>query len=120
MVGIKKVKDLFEKDGRLKEFDKLRKDNPFLSDRLHFKWAQLIDSIPIDWRTKIRDNTTPGEVCMSKYGLCYYSHSGLYLVGYVFQIIKADPYRAYISSVLGNKAQCWPEKDRLDKSFSNS
>ena len=80
LVGINKVKDLFEKDGKLKEFDKLRQDNPFLSDRLHFKWAQLIDSIPLDWRTKIRDNTTPDEVCMSKYGLYYYSHSGLHLV----------------------------------------
>ena len=80
LVGINKVKDLFEKDGKLKEFDKLRQDNPFLSDRLHFKWAQLIDSIPLDWRTKIRDNTTPDLVCMSKYGLYYYSHSGLHLV----------------------------------------
>ena len=75
-----KVKDLFEKDSKLKEFDKLRQDNPFLSDRLHFKWAQLIDSIALDWRIKIRDNTTSDEVCMSKYGLYYYSHSGLYLV----------------------------------------
>ena len=57
LVGINKVKDLFEKDGKLKEFDKLRQDNPFLSDRLHFKWTQLIDSIPLDSRTKIRDNT---------------------------------------------------------------
>ena len=80
LVGINKVKDLFEKNGKLKEFDKLRQDNPFLSDRLHFKWAQLIDSIPLDWRTKIRDNTTPDEVCMSEYGLYYYSHSGLHLV----------------------------------------
>ena len=80
LVGINKVKDLFEKDGKLKEFDKLRQDNPFLSDRLHFKWTQLIDSIPLDSRTKIRDNTTPDEVCMSKYGLYYYSHSGLHLV----------------------------------------
>ena len=39
LVGINKVKDLFEKDGKLKEFDKLRQDNPFLSDKLHFKWA---------------------------------------------------------------------------------
>ena len=75
-----KVKDLFEKDSKLKEFDKLRQDNPFLSDRLHFKWAQLIDSIALDWRIKIRDNTTSDEVCMSKYGLYYYSHSGLHLV----------------------------------------
>ena len=64
LVGINKVKDLFERDGKLKELDKLR----------------LIDSIPLDWRTKIRDNTTPDEVCMSKYGLYYYSHSGLHLV----------------------------------------
>ena len=80
LVGINKAEDLFEKDGKLKEFDKLRQDNPFLSDRLHFKWAQLIDSIPLDWRIKIRDNTTPDEGCMSKYGLYYYSHSGLHLV----------------------------------------
>ena len=64
LVGINKVKDLFERDGKLKEFDKLR----------------LIDSIPLDWRTKIRDNTAPDEVCMSKYGLYHYSHSGLHLV----------------------------------------
>ena len=75
-----KVKDLFEKDGKLKEFDKLRQDNPFLSDRLHFGWAQLIDSIPLDWRTKIRDNTTPDQDCMSKYALYYNSDSGLHLV----------------------------------------
>ena len=80
LVGINKVKDLFEENGKLKEFDKLRQVNPFLSDRLHFKWAQLIDSIPLDWRTKIRDNTTPDKVCMSKYGLYYYSHSGRHLV----------------------------------------
>ena len=36
LVGINKVKDLFEKDGKLMEFDKLRQDNPFLSDRLTF------------------------------------------------------------------------------------
>ena len=80
LVGINKVKDLFEKDGKLKEFDKLGQDNPFLSDKLHFKWAQLIDSIPLDWRTKIRYHTTPDEVSMSEYGLYYYSHSGLHLV----------------------------------------
>ena len=79
-VGINKVKDLFEKDGKLMEFDKLKQDNPFLSDRLHFKWAQLIDSIPLDWRTKIRDNTTPDQGCMFKYGLCYESDYGFHLV----------------------------------------
>ena len=62
------------------EFDKLRQDNPFLSDRLHFKWAQLIDSIPLDWRTKIRGNTTPDQDCMFKSGLYYNSDSGLHLV----------------------------------------
>ena len=80
LVGANKVKYLFEKDGRLMEFDKLRQDNPFLSDRLHFKWAQLIDSIPLDWRTKIRDNATPDLDCMSKYGLYYKSDSGFHLV----------------------------------------
>ena len=34
LVGINKVKDLFEKDGKLMEFGKLRQDNPFLSYRL--------------------------------------------------------------------------------------
>ena len=86
LVGINKAKDLFEKDGKLKEFDKLGQDNPFLSERLHFKWAQLIDSIPLDWRTKIRDNTTPDQVCMSKHGLYYYSDSGLHLVDYLVKL----------------------------------
>ena len=80
LVGINKVEDLFEKDGKLKGFDKLRQDNPFLSDRLHFKWAQLIGSIPLYWRTKVRDNTTPDQDCMSKYGLYYNSDSELHLV----------------------------------------
>ena len=35
------------------EFYNLRQEYPFLSDRLHFKWAQLIDSIPLDWRINI-------------------------------------------------------------------
>ena len=80
LVGINKVTDLFEKEGKLMEFDKLRQDNPFLSDRLHFKWAQLIDSIPLDWRTKIRDNTTLDQDCIFKYGLYYKSDSGFHLV----------------------------------------
>ena len=42
--------------------------------------AQLIDSIPLDWRTKIRDNTTPDQDYMSKYVLYYNSDSGLHLV----------------------------------------
>ena len=80
LVGINKVKDLLEKDCNLMEFDKLRQDNPFLSDTLHFKWAQPTDSIPLDWRTKIRDNTTPDQDCMSKYGLYFNSDSGFHLV----------------------------------------
>ena len=43
-------------------------------------WTQLIDSIPLDWRTKIRDNAIPDQDCMSKYGLYYNSDSGLHLV----------------------------------------
>ena len=79
LVGINKVKDLFEKDGKLVEFDKFREEHPFLSERLHFKWAQLIDSIPLNWRTKIKDNTTPDQDCVSKYALYYSSDSVFFL-----------------------------------------
>ena len=80
MVGINKVKDLFEKGGKPIEFDKLIQEHPFLSDRLQFKWAQLIDSIPLNWRTNIRDNTTPDQDSMSKYALYYNPDSGFHLV----------------------------------------
>ena len=80
LVSINKVKDLFEKDGKLIEFDKLRQEHPFLSDRPHLKWAQLIDFIPLNWMTKIRDNTTPDQDYVSKYTLYCNSDSGFHFV----------------------------------------
>ena len=43
--GINKVKDLFEKDGKLKEFDKLRQDNSFLSCTRSFQYKILNNAI---------------------------------------------------------------------------
>ena len=44
LTGINRVANLFEKDGKLVMFHKLRQLG--LHDTLHFKWMQLIDAIP--------------------------------------------------------------------------
>ena len=56
--------DLFEKDGKLVKFHKLRQLG--LPDTLHFKWLQLIDAIPKKWKVMIRNHPNKSEGPVSR------------------------------------------------------
>ena len=51
LAGIKKVGDLYESDGKLKSFDQLSQNN--IPKGMYFKWMQLIDAIPSDWKQSL-------------------------------------------------------------------
>ena len=75
LAGINRVADLFEKDGKLVMFHKLRQLG--LPDTLHFKWMQLIDAIPEKWKVIVKDHPNNSEGLVSKYSLYWQTESEL-------------------------------------------
>ena len=70
--------DLFEKDGKLVMFHKLRQLG--LPDTLYFKWMQLIDAIPKKWKVMIRYHPNNSGL-ISKYSLYWQTESELCTIG---------------------------------------
>ena len=66
-IGINKIGDLYENDGKLIHFDKLSQLG--LLSELYFRWMQLIDSLPVKWKALIRYNPSPINQGVSKYTL---------------------------------------------------
>ena len=52
-IGINKIGDLYENDGKLIHFDKLSQLG--LLSEFYFQWMQLIDSLPVKWKALIRN-----------------------------------------------------------------
>ena len=66
-IGINKIGDLYETDGKLIHFEKLSQLG--LLSELYFQWIQLIDSLPVKWKALIRSNPSPINQAVSKYTL---------------------------------------------------
>ena len=67
MIGINKIGDLYENDGKLIHFDKLSQLG--LLSELYFQWMQLIDTLPVKWKELSRNNPSPINQAVSKYTL---------------------------------------------------
>ena len=64
-IGITKIGDLYENDGKLIHFEKLSQLG--LLFELYFQWIQLIDSLSVKWKALIRKNPSPIDQAVSKY-----------------------------------------------------
>ena len=63
MVGINQVCHLFDKFGKLIKFNDLV-DEIGLSPSLFFKWMQLIDALPVNWKQAIKSNSNSIQLIM--------------------------------------------------------
>ena len=66
-IGINKIDDLYENDGKLIHSEKLSQLG--LLSELYFQWMQLIDSLPVKWKALIKNNPSPINQAVSKYTL---------------------------------------------------
>ena len=67
-IGINKIGDLYENDGKLIQFEKLSQLG-LLSELTHFQWKKLIDSLPVKWKALIRNNPSLINQAVSKYAV---------------------------------------------------
>ena len=92
MIGINKIGDLYQNDGKLIHFDKLSQLG--LLSELCFQWMQLIDSLPVKWKALIRNNPSPINQAVSKYTLLSPGNSNSYHITLVLQSLICKAYKA--------------------------
>ena len=67
-IGINKVGDLYDNDLRFIHFEKFVQLG--LSSHYYCNWMQLVDSIPVSWKSEIRkSDNSPKDLSDSKYTL---------------------------------------------------
>ena len=65
-VGINKVGDLYDTDLKLIHFEKFVQLG--LSSHYYYNWMQLVDSMPVSWKSEIRKNdNNPKDLSDFKY-----------------------------------------------------
>ena len=109
-LGIIKVGDLFEKDGKPVEFPKLKQQGT--PDSLHLEWVQLIDSRPKQWRDRIKEEITNSKEIASEYSI-YFSISVILSSEVSYKIMYV-----ILLNEIGSRPtsiQYWEEKLNSDK-----
>ena len=59
MRGINILKDLYNNDGKLLSFNELTEKG--IPRNMYFRWIQLIEAIPSQWKSTIKDHFTREE-----------------------------------------------------------
>ena len=116
LTGINQVCHLFDKFGKLIEFDHLV-DKTGLSPSLFFKWMQLIDALSVNWKQALKCNSNSMQsdsVSFSKYSFYSEKDSRIFTINLPCRSMYVK--LLHTIKVTPASVQCWNEKiDHLDE-----